>query len=180
MEFEARLTGFATGLFMLGSYIMLFDLWDYSGFLIALSSLLLLLVAFKDKKPERKDLIAVFLGTVLSVFFLNYLGNNTFIPLVVLLIVSMLAINGKIEIFIPSYVGLITLLFLDPGFLRRLGGGFRLFVASSPHKLRYERYWILDSLSHQDISAHSHRRMEDPATILRLYCSGNASLFSLS
>ncbi len=89
MEFEARLTGFATGIFLLASYIMLFDLWDYSGFLIALASLLLLLVAFKDHSPERKDLIAVFLAMAISVFFMKYLGNNTYLPLVVLLIVSM-------------------------------------------------------------------------------------------
>ena len=53
----------------------------------------------------------------LSVFFMNYPGNNTYLPLVVLLIVSMLAINGKVEIFIPSIAGLITLQFLDPGIL---------------------------------------------------------------
>ena len=130
MEFEARLTGFATGVFLLGSYIMLFDLWDYSGFLIALSSLLLLLVAFKDHSPERKDLIAVFSAIGISVFFMNYLGNNTYLPLVVLLTISLLAINGKIEIFIPSFAGLITLLFLDPGFL--LGGLESVFAHLSP------------------------------------------------
>lgn len=130
MEFEARLTGFATGIFLLASYIMLFDLWDYSGFLIALSSVLLLLVAFKDHKPGRKDLIAFFLGIALSVFFMKYLGNNTYLPLVVLLIISMLAINGKIEIFIPSFAGLITLLFLDPGIL--LGGLKAFFAYLSP------------------------------------------------
>ncbi len=130
MEFEARLTGFATGIFLLASYIMLFDLWDYSGFLMALASLLLLLVAFKDHSPERRDFIALFLAMTISVFFLKYLGNNTYLPLVVLLIVSMLAINGKIEIFIPSLAGLITLLFLDPGILS--GGLTAVFAYLSP------------------------------------------------
>jgi hypothetical protein len=130
MEFEARIAGFSTGLFILGSYILLFDLWDYSIFLIALSSLLFLLVAFRDHRLKRRDLVPVLLAFFFSILFLKYLGNYSYFPFAVLLIISLLAMNGKMEAFIPTLAGLLSLQFIDTDFL--LGGVKILLAYLSP------------------------------------------------
>lgn len=137
MEFESKVTGFATGLFILGSYIMLFDLWEYSSFLVAVSSILLLMVAFKDHKPRRGDLVGIGLAALVLLVFSEDLANNTFIPLIVVLALALAAINAKPETFIPSLAGIIVLQFLNPSFLFK--GLNIIFVSLSPLlKIRYE------------------------------------------
>lgn len=137
MEFESKVIGFATGLFLLGSYIVLFDLWDYSSFLIALSSILLLMVAFKDHTFGREDLVGIVLAALVSLVFFKDLANNTFIPLIVVLALSLAAINAKPEAFIPTLGGLLVLQFLNPIFL--LKGLNIIFVSLSPLlRVRYE------------------------------------------
>jgi hypothetical protein len=137
MEFESKIAAFATGLLLLGSYIMLFDLWDYSSFLVVVSSALLLLVAFRDHKMEKNDFIAIAAACAILIFFYLYLANNTFTPLVVILIVALAAINAKIETFIPSLVGALILQFFNPSFLMKgLDAVFLSF--SSILKLQYD------------------------------------------
>lgn len=137
MEFESKVTGFATGLFLLGSYIMLFDLWDYSSFLVAISSILLLMVAFKDHILGRGDLVGVILAVLVLFVFFEGLANSTFIPIAVVLAISLAAINAKSEVFIPSLGGLLVLQFMNPIFL--LKGLNIIFVSLSPLlKIRYE------------------------------------------
>lgn len=137
MEFESKVTGFATGLLLLGSYIMLFDLWDYSGFMVALSSALLLLVAFRDHVFGRSDLLGFALAGVIALAFYRDLVNITFLPLVVVLALSLFAINAHAEAFIPSMAGLLILQFLNPAFL--LKGLNIVFVSLSPLlKVSYE------------------------------------------
>ena len=137
MEFESKVTGFATGLLLLGSYIMFFDLWDYSSFLVALSSVLLLMVAFRDHTFGRNDLMGLVLAIAVSLVFYNDLANNTFLPLVVVLALSLVAINAHPEAFIPSLAGLLVLQFLNPAFL--LKGLNIIFVSLSPLLgIRYE------------------------------------------
>jgi hypothetical protein len=136
MEFESKITGFATGLLLLGSYTMLFDLWDYSSFLVALSSILLLLVAFRDHTFRRSDMAGFILAALALLFFSIGLANNTFLPLVVVLALSLAAINAKPEAFMPSLAGLLILQFLNPAFL--LKGLNIIFVNLSPLlKVRY-------------------------------------------
>jgi hypothetical protein len=136
MEFESKITGFATGLLLLGSYTMLFDLWDYSSFLVALSSILLLLVAFRDHTFRRSDMAGFILAALVLLFFSIDLANNTFLPLVVVLALSLAAINAKPEAFMPSLAGLLVLQFLNPAFL--LKGLNIIFVNLSPLlKVRY-------------------------------------------
>ncbi len=137
MEFESKVTGFATGLLLFGSYIMLFDLWDYSSFLVALSSILLLMVAFRDHNFGRSDLVGFALAGVVALFFSMDLANNTFLPLVVVLALSLAAINARPEAFVPSLAGLLVLQFLNPASL--LKGLNIIFVSLSPLlKVRYE------------------------------------------
>lgn len=137
MEFESKVTGFATGLLLLGSYIMLFDLRDYSSFLVALSSILLLLVAFRDHNFGRNDMVGFVLAGLVLLFFSIDLANNTFLPLVVVLALSLAAINAKPEAFVPSLAGLLVLQFMNPAFL--LKGLNIIFVNLSPLlKIRYE------------------------------------------
>lgn len=137
MEYESKITGFATGLLLLGSYTMLFDLWDYSSFLVALASLLLLMVAFRDHSFSRNDLVGVALAALISVFFFKDLANITFLPLIVILVLSLVAINARPEAFIPSLAGLVMLQFVSPAPL--LKGLNILFVNLSPLlKMRYE------------------------------------------
>ncbi|HSD58345.1 MAG TPA: hypothetical protein VLB04_09200 [Methanotrichaceae archaeon] len=137
MEFESKVTGFATGLLLLGSYIMLFDLWNYSSFLVALSSILLLLVAFRDHNFGRSDMVGFILAALVFLFFFMDLANNTFIPLVVVLALSLAAINARPEAFVPSLAGLLVLQFMNPAFL--LKGLNIIFVNLSPLlKIRYE------------------------------------------
>ncbi len=137
MEFESKVTGFATGLLLFGSYIMLFDIWDYSSFLVALSSILLLMVAFRDHNFGRGDLVGFALAGVVALFFSMDLANNTFLPLVVVLALSLAAINARPEAFVPSLAGLLVLQFLNPAYL--LKGLNIIFVSLSPLlKVRYE------------------------------------------
>ncbi len=137
MEFESKVTGFATGLLLLGSYIMLFDLWNYSSFLVALSSILLLLVAFRDHNFGRSDMVGFILAALVFLFFFMDLANNTFLPLVVVLALSLAAINARPEAFVPSLAGLLVLQFMNPAFL--LKGLNVIFLNLSPLlKIRYE------------------------------------------
>jgi hypothetical protein len=130
MEFESKVTGFATGLLLLGSYVMFFDLWDYSSFLVALSSILLLMVAFRNHTFGRNDLIGFALAAIVALVFYKDLVNNTFLPLVVVLALSLVAINARPEAFIPSIAGILVLQFLNPAFL--LKGLNIIFVSLSP------------------------------------------------
>lgn len=141
MEFESKITGLATGLLLLGSYIMLFDFWDYSGFIVAVGSILLLLIAFRDHTFGRRDLAAFALAVPLSVFFIKYLANITYLPIVVVLILCLLAINARLEAFLPSIVGLIVLQFMDTRFL--LKGLDTVFAGVAP--LLSTRYEINDA-----------------------------------
>lgn len=137
MEFESKITGFATGLLLLGSYIMLFDFWEYSGFLVAVASILLLLVAFRDHTPGIGDLVALLLAIPVSIFFLKGLVNNTYIPLIVVLILCLIAINAKVEAFLPSLAGLLALQFLDTRLLLKALN--IIFLGLSPLlRIRYE------------------------------------------
>ncbi|NPV63268.1 MAG: hypothetical protein HPY61_11710 [Methanotrichaceae archaeon] len=137
MEFESKVAAFATGLFLLGSYIMLFDLWDYSIFMVAVSSALLLLVAFRDHKIERNDLAAIGVALAALIFFYFYLVNSTFAPLVIVLVVALAAINAKIETFVPALVGVLTIQFLDVSFLMKSMNAIFLNF-SSLLRLRYD------------------------------------------
>lgn len=110
MEFESRITMMATGLFLLGSYIVPFGLWEYSSFLLTLSSLLLLLVAFRDSRP---GLVGALLAAGASGFFLIYLADKAYLPVALLFIIALLAVRGRVEVFIPSFIGLVVLRFLD-------------------------------------------------------------------
>lgn len=137
MEFESKITGLATGLLILGSYIMLFDFWDYSGFIIVVASALLLLVAFRDHTFGKKDLIAFSAAIPLSIFFFKYLSNISYLSLVVVLTLSLIAINARLEAFLPSIAGLVVLQFMDTRFL--LKGLNPVFASFSlPLKMNYE------------------------------------------
>ncbi|MDM7913596.1 MAG: hypothetical protein QUS09_10915 [Methanotrichaceae archaeon] len=137
MEFESKITGFATGLLLLGSYIMLFDMWNYSSFLVALSSILLLLVAFRDHNFGRSDMVGLVLAALVLLFFFIDLANNTFLPLVVVLALSLAAINARPEAFVPSLAGLLVLQFLNTAFLIKWLN--IVFVNLSPLlKVRYD------------------------------------------
>ncbi len=119
MEFEAKITSFATGLLILGSYMILFDLWDYTGFLIVVSSILLLLVAFRDFQFKKIIVINVIFALLLSIFFLKYQQNWIYIPIVAVLILCIMAFNAKLETFLPPLAGVLSLQFIDPNFLMK-------------------------------------------------------------
>jgi hypothetical protein len=119
MEFEAKITSFATGLLILASYMILFDLWDYTGFLIVVSSILLLLVAFRDFQFKKIIVINIIFALLLSLFFLKYLGNWIYIPLVAVLILCVIAFNAKLETFLPPLAGVLSLQFINPEFLMK-------------------------------------------------------------
>ena len=119
MEFEAKIISFATGLLILAGYMILFDLWDYTGFLIAVSSILLLLVAFRDFQFKKIIVINVIFALLLSLFFLKYLGNWIYIPLVAVLILCTVAFNAKLETFLPPLAGVLSLQFINPNFLMK-------------------------------------------------------------
>jgi hypothetical protein len=119
MEFEAKITSFATGLLILAGYMILFDLWDYTGFLIAVSSILLLLVAFRDFQFKKAIVINIIFALLLSLFFLKYLGNWIYIPLVAVLILCTVAFNAKLETFLPPLAGVLSLQFINPDFLMK-------------------------------------------------------------
>jgi hypothetical protein len=116
---------------------MLFDLWDYSSFLVALSSILLLMVAFRDHAFGKKDFMGFALASIISLVFYKDLSNNTFLPLFVVLTLSLVAINARPEVFIPSIAGLLILQFSNTAVL--LKGLNVIFVSLSPLlKIRYE------------------------------------------
>jgi hypothetical protein len=137
MEFESKVSGFATGLLLLGSYVMLFYYWEYSGFMVAVAAIILLLVAFRDHTPGKGDLAALALAIPISIFFIGGLVNNTYIPLIVVLIFCLIAINAKVETFLPSLAGVLVLQFMDTKFL--LKGVYALLTDVSPiFGIRYE------------------------------------------
>jgi hypothetical protein len=113
--YESKITLMATGLFMLGSYILLFDLWESSGFLLALSSILLLLVAFRDRSIDRRDALSFSIALAAFAVFWLYLENSALLPLALLLVLSIAAINAQLETFLPSWVGLLVMEFLPTG-----------------------------------------------------------------
>ena len=113
--YESKITLMATGLFLLGSYILLFDLWDRSGFLLALSSILLLLVAFRDRSIDRRDALAFSLAVAASAIFWLLLENNAYLPLALLLVLSIAAINAQLGTFLPSWAGLLVMEFFPTG-----------------------------------------------------------------
>jgi hypothetical protein len=76
MEFESKIASFAGGLFLIGSYMILFGLWEYSVFLLVLSAMILLLVAFRDYKPGRKEAISLMVAFSLIIFFLKEFDNS--------------------------------------------------------------------------------------------------------
>ncbi|MFB3763917.1 MAG: hypothetical protein ACE14P_01560 [Methanotrichaceae archaeon] len=137
MDFESKVTGFATGLFLLGSYIMLFYYWEYSAFIVAVAAILLLLVAFRDHALGKSDLVAFSLAIPISLFFMKGLVNNTYIPLIVVLIFSLIAINAKVEAFLPTLAGVLVLQFADTRIL--LNGLYAVLRDISPlFGIRYE------------------------------------------
>ncbi len=137
MDFESKVTGFATGLLLLGSYIMSFYYWEYSTFIVAAASILLLLVAFRDHTPGKGDLVAFALAIPVSIFFVKGLVNNTYIPLIVVLIFCLIAINAKVETFLPSLAGVLVLQFADTKLL--LNGLYAVLRDISPlFGIRYE------------------------------------------
>jgi len=137
MEFESRIAGSATGILLLGSYIMLFGIGEYSSFLVTISLLLLLLVAFRDHKLGKWDLISFVMAMSISIFFLKYLANSTYLPLAVTLIVCLVAINARIETFLPSIAGLLVLQFLNTEFLLKWLNDAFMIISPLPG-LRYE------------------------------------------
>lgn len=140
MEFESKIASFAGGLFLIGSYMVLFRLWGYSGFLIVLSSLLLLLVAFRDHKPGKVEAIGLLVAASLSIFFLMEFDNSTFLPMIILLCFGLLAVNAGPEAFLPTLAGLLSLYFIDTSFLIN---GFNLVFSDLP-SLSAIRYGIND------------------------------------
>lgn len=117
MDFEAKLTSLATGLLILASYMVLFDLWDNTGFLLILALIFLLLVAFRDFQFNKGVILNVIFAFSLVLFFWRYLHNQMYLPLVALLIVCILGLRAKLETFVPALIGILTLLFFDPEFL---------------------------------------------------------------
>lgn len=135
--YESKITLMATGLFLLGSYILLFDLWESSGFLLALSSILLLLVAFRDRILDRRDALAFSLAVAASAIFWLLLENNAYLPIALLLVLSIAAINAQLETFLPSWAGLLVMELFPTGQLVRMLGA--LFGILSPlFAVRYE------------------------------------------
>jgi hypothetical protein len=135
--YESKITLMATGLFLLGSYILLFDLWESSGFLLALSSILLLLVAFRDRILDRRDALAFGLAVAASAIFWLYLENSALLPLALLLVLSIAAINAQLKTFLPSWAGLLVMEFFPTGQMVRMLGA--LFGILSPlFAVRYE------------------------------------------
>jgi len=108
-EHESRITFIATGLFLLGSYILLFDIWEGSGFLLTLSSILLLLVAFRDRTVDRRDGLALLLAVSAFAIFWLLLNNTALLPLAILVVLSMAAINARLEALLPAWAGLMVI-----------------------------------------------------------------------
>lgn len=127
MEFESNIASFAGGLFLIGSYMVLFDLWEYSGLLMVLSSMLLLLVAFRDHKPGKAEAIGLLAAASLFIFFLREFDNSTFFPMIILLCFGMLAVYANTKAFLPALAGLLSLQFIDTSFLVK---GFNLVISN--------------------------------------------------
>ena len=137
MEFESKIASFAGGLFLMGSYMVLFNLWEYSGFLLVLSSMLLLLVAFSDHRPGKAEAIGLLVAASLSIFFLKEFDNITYIPMIILLCFALVALSAKPEAFLPPLAGLLSMQFIDTSFLIR--GFSLLFSKLAPlFAIRYE------------------------------------------
>jgi hypothetical protein len=130
MDFEAKIASLATGSFILGSYIALFDLWDNVGFFIILASLFLLLVAFRDFQVNKSVILNLIFAVLLALFFWRYLHNQMYLPLAALLILCILALRAKLETFVPALIGILILLFFDPDFL--VSGISAIFQALAP------------------------------------------------
>jgi hypothetical protein len=129
MEFESKIASFAGGLFLIGSYMVLFGLWEYSVFLLVLSSILLLLVAFRDHKPGKIEAIGLLVAASLSIFFLMEFDNSTFLPMIILLCFGLLAVYANPIAFLPTLAGLLSLQFIDTSFLVK---GFNLVFSNLP------------------------------------------------
>jgi hypothetical protein len=140
MEFESKIASFASGLFLAGSYMILFGLWEYSSLLMAVSLILLLLIAFRDHRPRRAEAIGLLASMSLFIIFLKEFDNSTLFPLTMLLLCSLIALSAKPEAFLPPLAGLLCMQFIDTSFLVR---GFTLiFLNLSP--LLGIRYGIND------------------------------------
>lgn len=174
MEFESRITWMATGFFLLGSYIVPFDLWEYSGFLLILSSLLLLLVAFRDRRPGKMQAL---LAAAASGFFLIYLVDKANFPIILLLITALLALNAKLEVFIPPFVGLIALRFLQPDLVFE---GFRV-VTSGISSLLHLHYGLSDTgyLILYHTRAHRPILLDEVKVLLPFYVSLSLAAIAL-
>jgi hypothetical protein len=136
-EYQSQIAFMATGLFLLGSYILLFDLWERSDFLLVLSSILLMLVAFRERRLDRRDALFFLLAAAALAVFWLFLENNALLPLAILLALSIAAINAQLEAFLPSLVGLLVMEFLPTG--QMVKGLAALFGFLSPlFGIRYE------------------------------------------
>ncbi len=80
MEFESRIASFAAGIFLVGSYMNLFDLQEYSIFLMAVSLILLLLVAFRDHWQGRAEAVGFLVAVPIFIMFLSEFDNSTLLP----------------------------------------------------------------------------------------------------
>jgi hypothetical protein len=119
-EHESRITFIATGLFLLGSYILLFDIWERSGFLLALSSILLLLVAFRERRVGPQDGLTILLAAAAFAIFWLLLDNTALLPLAILVVLSLAAINARLETLLPACAGALIIDFFPTGQLVKL------------------------------------------------------------
>lgn len=119
MEFESKIASFASSIFLLGAYAMLFDFWGYSSYMVGLSTILLLFISFRDHQPQKNDLINIFVGVLLSLFFYKEIVNNLYVSLVVITLFCLIAFNARPQAILPSLAGLITLYFINPELMMR-------------------------------------------------------------
>ena len=113
MEFEAKITSFSTGLVLLASYSSLFDVWGYAQFFLVTAMLLLLLVAFKDFRFKQFFGMHLVFAVLMTGLFLKFPLDPQYVSLVVVLVVSLVAFQTKLEAFLPSLVGLLGLFSLQ-------------------------------------------------------------------
>jgi hypothetical protein len=133
LEFEAKITSFSTCLVLLASYGILFSFWGYAQFFLVIAMSLLLLVAFRDFTSRQfigihLVFVALTIGT-----FLGFSVDPQYVPLVVVLIVSLIAFKTKLEAFLPSLLGLLGLFsfqYVNTDFLVKGIGFFSANLAS--------------------------------------------------
>lgn len=125
MEFEAQITSFSTGIILFASYIISFDFQNYAYYFLFSGTVFLVLVAFKGYKIRLSIGVHQIFAVLLAVIFLLFPPNSQLVPLVVILITCLISFRAKPAVFLPSLLGLLSLLFLQSanvGFLSKTLG----------------------------------------------------------